>query len=286
MHGACRFEASAALRGITRNTGLDDQRSYWCYSAGALVAARANGLPSESRHTAHRSPGWMMEPPRSRTRSSVVDRSATVKYGREAVSPGPGPRSWTPRRRLSVSVCHPDPAPAGRGVRATPRTPCQNRSARSESSAGNSMSGEGMDASMPRARSSLLPERKRRCPMGARPRLPLPRGSKSAGLRGPTCRAPHACEARSGVANEPFTAVGSGEAATRGRPQGCRAYRKAIRSPRHEPARISARDTRPPDASAGQERSDGAGSRSAPASCRGACGGAASGRWPAGMDRR
>jgi hypothetical protein len=53
-----------------------------------------------------------------------------------------------PRRRLSVSACHPDPAAAGRGERATPRTPCQNRSARSGSSAGNSMSGAGIDASM------------------------------------------------------------------------------------------------------------------------------------------
>jgi hypothetical protein len=103
------------------------QRSPSCYSTGASAAARANGLPSESRHTAHRLPGWTTEPPSARTRSSVVDRSETVKYGREAVSPGPRPRWWTPRRRLSVLVCHPDPAAAGRGVRATPRTPFQNR---------------------------------------------------------------------------------------------------------------------------------------------------------------
>jgi hypothetical protein len=119
-----------------------------CYSAIAEAAASANGLPSESRHTAHRSPGWMIEPPSSRTRSSVPGRSETVKYAREAVSPGPGPRAWTPRRRLSASACHPDPAAAGRGERATPRTPCQNRSARSGSSAGNSMSGAGIDPSM------------------------------------------------------------------------------------------------------------------------------------------
>ncbi len=127
-----------------------------CYPAISGAAASANGLPSESRHTAHRSPGWMTEPPSSRTRSIVVGRSATLKYGREAVSPGPDPRSWTPRRRLSVSACHPDPAAAGRGERATPRTPCQNRRARSGSSAGNSMSGAGIDASMAGVSCSLL----------------------------------------------------------------------------------------------------------------------------------
>ena len=40
--------------------------------------------------------------------------SLTVKYGRETVSPGPGPRSWIPRRRPSVSVSQPEPASAGR----------------------------------------------------------------------------------------------------------------------------------------------------------------------------
>jgi hypothetical protein len=38
---------------------------------------------------ARRSPGWMTESPSAQTRSTVADRSATVKYGREAVSPGP-----------------------------------------------------------------------------------------------------------------------------------------------------------------------------------------------------
>src|SRR5919199_675512 len=49
------------------------------------AAASANGLPSESRHTAQRSPGWMTEPPNSRVRSSAAGRSATVKYGSDAV---------------------------------------------------------------------------------------------------------------------------------------------------------------------------------------------------------
>ena len=39
----------------------------------------ANGLPSESRQIAQRSPGWITEPPSSRTRSVVAARSATVK---------------------------------------------------------------------------------------------------------------------------------------------------------------------------------------------------------------
>jgi hypothetical protein len=56
-----------------------EQRWCRCYSPGAGAAASANGLPSESRHTAHRSPGWMTEPPSSRTFSTVAARSATLK---------------------------------------------------------------------------------------------------------------------------------------------------------------------------------------------------------------
>ena len=36
---------------------MREQRSCRCYSPGVGAAASANGLPSESRHTAHRSPG-------------------------------------------------------------------------------------------------------------------------------------------------------------------------------------------------------------------------------------
>ena len=85
------------------------------FRAVAGAAASANGLPSESRQMAHRSPGWMTEPPSSRTRSSVAGRSATVKYGSEAVSPGPGPRSWTPRRRPSASASQPGSGGGGPG---------------------------------------------------------------------------------------------------------------------------------------------------------------------------
>lgn len=42
-------------------------------------AASANGLPSESRQTAHRSPGWTTEPPSSSTSSSALTMSPTVK---------------------------------------------------------------------------------------------------------------------------------------------------------------------------------------------------------------
>jgi hypothetical protein len=68
----CQFER-------LRTAPSREKRSWRCYSPGAGAAASANGLPSESLHTAHRSPGWMIEPPSSRTRSSVVARSATVK---------------------------------------------------------------------------------------------------------------------------------------------------------------------------------------------------------------
>jgi hypothetical protein len=61
------------LNSINLRVARDSYREPW----GA--AASANGLPSESRQTAHRSPGWMTEPPSSRTRSSDAGRSLTVK---------------------------------------------------------------------------------------------------------------------------------------------------------------------------------------------------------------
>jgi hypothetical protein len=60
----------------------DDDVSKIAHVAGSAavgVAASANGLPSESRHIAQRSPGWMTDPPSSRTRWSVAVMSATVK---------------------------------------------------------------------------------------------------------------------------------------------------------------------------------------------------------------
>ena len=40
-------------------------------TAAAPTWVKPNGLPSESRHTAHRSPGWMTCPPNSATRVSA-----------------------------------------------------------------------------------------------------------------------------------------------------------------------------------------------------------------------
>ncbi len=52
----------------------------WPPDQGSGVrAASANGLPSESRQTAQRSPGWTTEPPSAPTRSIAAGRSATVK---------------------------------------------------------------------------------------------------------------------------------------------------------------------------------------------------------------
>ena len=45
----------------------------------AAAASSANGLPSESRQIDQRSPGWMTEPPSSRTRSSAAAISGTGK---------------------------------------------------------------------------------------------------------------------------------------------------------------------------------------------------------------
>jgi hypothetical protein len=47
--------------------------------AEALEALSANGLPSESRQIAQRSPGWTTLPPSSATRSSAAATSSTSK---------------------------------------------------------------------------------------------------------------------------------------------------------------------------------------------------------------
>src|SRR5579862_4433153 len=53
------------------------------YRAYALRAASPKGLPSESRQTAQRAPGWITSPPSSFTCCSAASRSSTSKYGRE-----------------------------------------------------------------------------------------------------------------------------------------------------------------------------------------------------------
>ena len=70
-------------------------------------------------------------------RSSVGRRDGEV--GEEAVSPGPGPRSWIPSRRPSASASHPDPASAALGEDGCPDDSPRPRRARSGSSAGNSI---------------------------------------------------------------------------------------------------------------------------------------------------
>jgi len=69
-------------------------------------AARPNGLPSESRQIAQRSPGWTTLPSSSTTRSSARARSGTRKYGSEKRSPGmaePGSTSELIRRPEEAS---------------------------------------------------------------------------------------------------------------------------------------------------------------------------------------
>jgi hypothetical protein len=109
----CRSHRPSAARDAARPRTRDLRRgparcrfarAAVVYSARAGPAASANGLPSESRQTAQRSPGWITEPSSSQTRWTVAGRSATTKYGREAVSPGPGPREWSPSRRSPASL--------------------------------------------------------------------------------------------------------------------------------------------------------------------------------------
>ena len=57
------------------------------------------------------------------------------------MSPGPGPRWCSPKRRSAPLASQPAPASLGLGASSAPSTPLQNRRARSGSSAGNSISG-------------------------------------------------------------------------------------------------------------------------------------------------
>ena len=45
----------------------------------SAVGGQAKGLPSESRQTDQRSPGWITEPPKDLTRSSAASMSSTVR---------------------------------------------------------------------------------------------------------------------------------------------------------------------------------------------------------------
>ena len=92
-------------------------------TAGTGAAASAKGLPSESRQTAHRSPGWMTEPPSSRTRSSVAGRSATVKYGREGSVAGTGSAIVDPEARAVGVRLPPGSGHGGPGREIDPKDP-------------------------------------------------------------------------------------------------------------------------------------------------------------------
>jgi hypothetical protein len=93
----------------------------------------------------------------SATRSSASAISPTAKYGREKESPGPRPRAWIPIVGVSERVCHPSPSPAWRASSSAPRNPVQKRLARSGSSAGNSTSDSGEDATDESAWQSAAP---------------------------------------------------------------------------------------------------------------------------------
>ena len=65
-------------------------------------AASANGLPSESRQTAHRSPGWMTDPPSSRTRSRDARQVVDREVGEGGGIAGPRPTLMDPEAKAVV----------------------------------------------------------------------------------------------------------------------------------------------------------------------------------------
>jgi hypothetical protein len=74
---AMMIHAGAALRSQKTGAASENDEAARAQSEGDW--SRPNGLPSESRHTAQRSPGWITSPPAERTRSSAEGRSATPK---------------------------------------------------------------------------------------------------------------------------------------------------------------------------------------------------------------
>ena len=106
-------------------------------TAGGEAEGRALGV------AAHRPRRARMDRPSrraSRPARAPQAMSSTAKYGSDAVSPGPRPRSWTPTAGAVPCVWRPDPSPAARSSSGAPRRPSQKRCARPRSSAGNSMS--------------------------------------------------------------------------------------------------------------------------------------------------
>ena len=75
-HASTQAAATMIFERSLSNTG--PAALLWAFQP-VVGLARPKGLPSESRQIAHRSPGWMISPPSSTTRSSAVGRSVTLK---------------------------------------------------------------------------------------------------------------------------------------------------------------------------------------------------------------
>ena len=86
------------------------------------------------------SPTRRARPPRSR---AVPPDRATWIHGRDAVSPGPGPRCLKPRRRPPLCRLPPGSGRGGSGRKVDIEDSDARRRARPASSAGNSISGAG-----------------------------------------------------------------------------------------------------------------------------------------------
>ena len=152
---ACPRARSRRRAGARLPLELDGAR------ARAAPAARPKGVPSESRHTDHASPGWMTEPPSAATRSSAAAMSATAKYGQR----GGVPRAAAAlvdadRGRGPVRLAAGPLAGGPLVVSGAPRRPSQKRWARPRSSAGNSMRD---------GRAAGIGQRYRRAPRVCRP---------------------------------------------------------------------------------------------------------------------
>ena len=95
-------------------TAMRDKRLCRRYSPGAGAAASANGLPSESRHTTQRSPGWMIDPPSSRQGGGVAGaRSTLVDSEAQAIGVGLPPGSGRGGPWREDDPDDPVPEPAG-----------------------------------------------------------------------------------------------------------------------------------------------------------------------------
>jgi len=74
---AVMIRAGAAVR--SRKTGAASESDDAARAQSEEDWTRPKGLPSESRHTAQRSPGWVTSPPAERTRAGGAGRSSTAR---------------------------------------------------------------------------------------------------------------------------------------------------------------------------------------------------------------